>query len=218
MEQLVQSCPTHADRLARALPRALRDVPPVTHSTAANTDAVEAAAAATLLAVRRPLEALLKTGILDDVSSIQVKTFRVRDRRRLHGKHVLMGGADTSAHGHIMRGSNSTAAVAAAIGRPPYPELTGLLPKFIPTLFDAAVGMNNAAGSNRLVAVAETGRGKGAEGDSNGGGGATKRQEREKSLLACLEAVLKAVSPGNALRVTAAAPAVYGTAFSALQR
>lgn len=171
--------PAHAHRLAISLPKALRGLLSVPSPTAA-----AAASTTSLLHLRRPLEALLRTGALFPLSR---NAERNVEDLEVGGSSSAVGLAHGSRHGTdhglkrdhregkaLARNSSSKKSVEET---PPstsrcslYPELSALLPLCIVPLFDATAERARDAVGEMVSCL------KGRE-----------------TLLSCLDAVLEAV-------------------------
>lgn len=192
-----------------------------------------AAAADTLLALHRPLEAFLRAGVAAGAAPgstaarpcppAVVATPRKRPRRRSFSEKTGEAGGSDGDGGVGGREDNqerlkragearsapghvfepATGATATAAASPP--ELAEvLLPRCIVPLFEAAAA---AAGGKKTAVVAER-----REGGRGGESGRAERRGRRKGLLSCLEAVLE-VSPRGGSGSKAA-----GVALGALRK
>lgn len=207
-KQLVRSCPSHADRLARALPLVLVLLPSSPLPREKDAAAVgegggekkgsmdgtpscsfnrgEAAkAAASLLALRRPLEAFLKTGMLDAVPSSGTACGRVCDDSSRSGRRRSEGPSETVTVGREehswkqIRGNDATLVAEEGCS---YPELRALMTRCVAPLCDAAVGITEAGLLKEAV---------GAVGRAGNTLAQKRREARSKGVLTCLEAVLE---------------------------
>lgn len=174
--------PAHAHRLAISLPKALRGLP----------SAPSAAAAASLLHLRRPLEALLRTGALFPLS---------RNAGRNDEDLNVVGSSGAIGLDDGLKREDKSLVHNSSLDKrvketPPsisrcslYPELSVLLPGCIVPLFDAA-----------------------AERARDSVGEMVSCLEGRKTLLSCLDAVLEAVEVDDVSGST------YKAATSAFRR
>lgn len=165
-----------------------------------------AAATASLLAVCRPLEAFLRTGMMRGAAPGFCSSTELRKRRRFGEKAVRMkqqqgdGGGGDDREGNAVselatkerKMVNASGAAAAAVAE--LEEM--LLPRCIVPLFEAAAGMKKSKGA-----------------DQKDGSDSAKRGEMKNGSLGCLQALLE-VSRGSA--AGAALDALRKSVFHAL--
>lgn len=151
-------------------------------------------AVASLLNLRRPLEAFLRTGMLGNISASSAvgEKFSGRDDER-HEQ------ADSVVKRHKKFGVNAVEEFSC------FPQLKELLPRAIIPLFESSAGIKH----NHTALYGKT---MGAFGEGKGPGtsdGLRRRQETKMRVLRCLQAVLGCCKVGgNGLLETAAISAL----------